>query len=296
MAERVCVIVNPAAGRGRGATMIPALTAAFASVGVTDIRTTSQAGEEFDVATAAIGDGFTTIVAVGGDGTSSNVANALLHGGRHVRLAVMPAGTGNDFAKVLGTQSADAMTMARLSVASSNRSVDVGRVEETYFLNCCGFGFDVAVLQQLAQTRWIRGSSVYILAALKQLFSYRGFNVSVGGWDGARANHMMLVIANGPFFGGTFRIAPAASLSDGMLDAVSILDLPASRRLAMLTAAIKGTHGRFAEVLMRQAEHFDLAFEFVPWYETDGELHYAQSSKLRIISCAAALRVVSADA
>ena len=296
MGERVCVIVNPAAGRGRGATMISALTTAFASVGVKDIRPTSQAGEEFDVATAAIGEGFTTIVAVGGDGTSGNVANALLHGGRHVRLAVMPAGTGNDFAKVLGTQNTDAITMARLSVTSSNKSVDVGRVEDTYFLNCCGFGFDVAVLQELEKTRWLQGSSVYVWAALKQLFSYRGFDVSVGARDVARAKHMMLVIANGPFFGGTFRIAPSASLSDGLLDAVSILDLPASRRMAMLSAAIKGTHERFAEVVMRQAEHFDVAFDEIPWYETDGELHYAQSSKLRIISCPAALRVVSAIA
>ena len=293
MAERVCVIVNPAAGRGRGAAMIPSLTAAFASVGVTDIRATSQPGEEFDLATNAIGQGFTTIVAVGGDGTTANVANALLHGGRHVRLAVMPAGTGNNFAKVLGTERADATTLARLCIQPSNISVDVGRVEDTYFLNCCGFGFDVAVLQELARTRWLRGSSVYIWAALKQLFSYRGFDVAVGQPSDARATHMMLVIANSPFFGGTFRIAPSASLSDGLLDAVSILDLPASRRLAMLSAAIKGTHEGFAEVVVRKADHFDVAFDVVPWYETDGELRYAQSANLRIISCPAALRVVA---
>lgn len=273
--------------------MIPELSSAFGSVGVTDIRQTSQAGEEFDIANAAIAEGFTTVVAVGGDGTSANVANALLHGGRHVRLAVMPGGTGNDFAKVLGTESADATRLAQLSAEPSDTLLDVGRIEETYFLNCCGFGFDVAVLQELARTRWLRGSSVYIWAALKQLFSYRGFGVSVGDWDGPRQNRMMVVIANGPFFGGTFRIAPSASLNDGLLDVVSILDIPASRRLAMLSAAIKGTHERFPEVISKQADHFDLAFDSAPWYETDGELHYAQSSKLRIISCPAALRVVS---
>src|SRR5512140_297262 len=144
MSERVCVIVNPAAGRGRGAAMLPQLTAAFAEVGVTDVRTTSVAGQERDIAFSAIRDGCTTLVAVGGDGTSGNVANALLYAGRSVRLAAMPAGTGNDFAKVLGTQKTDARAMARLCIAPSNISVDVGRVEDTYFLNCCGFGFDVA--------------------------------------------------------------------------------------------------------------------------------------------------------
>jgi len=297
MAERVCVIVNPAAGRGRGAALIPRLSAAFAKVGVEDIRTTSAPGEERDIAYAAIADGYTTIVAVGGDGTSGNVANALLHAGRSARLAVMPAGTGNDFAKVLGTHETDASTMARLCVEPSDHRVDVGRVEDTYFLNCCGFGFDVAVLQELERTRWPRGSSIYIWAALKQLFSYRGFDVSVASpeLEAQRDLHMMLVIANGPFFGGTFRIAPSASLSDGLLDAVSILDVPAGKRLAMLSAAIKGTHERFPEVIVRKSEYFDVAFDSTPWYETDGELHYAQSSSLRIISCSAALRVVAAE-
>ena len=294
MSERVCVIVNPAAGRGRGAAMIPQLTAAFAQVGVTDIRTTTGPGHEFDLANAAIADGCTTIVAVGGDGTSGNVANALLHGGRLVRLGVMPAGTGNDFAKVLCTNNIDPVAMAKLAVTPSDILLDVGRVEDTYFLNCCGFGFDVAVLQELDKTRWLRGTSVYIWAALRQLFSYRGFDVSVGaGKDVRRDFHMMLVIANGPFFGGTFCIAPSASLNDGMLDAVSILDLPAQKRMSMLSAAIKGTHESRPEVVIRRAEMFEVAFDEAPWYETDGELHRAQSSTLRIISCAAALRVVA---
>jgi diacylglycerol kinase (ATP) len=297
MTERVCVIVNPAAGRGRGAAMIPQLTAAFAKVGVTDIRTTTRPGHERELATSAIADGCTTIVAVGGDGTTGNIANALLHNARSVRLAVMPAGTGNDFAKVLCTETVDAAMMAKLSITPSDISVDVGRVEETYFLNCCGFGFDVAVLQELHKTTWLRGSSVYIWAALKQLFSYRGFDVSVGaGKDVRRDCHMMLVIANGPYFGGNFRIAPSASVNDGMLDAISILDLPANKRLSMLSAAIKGKHEGRPEVITRRADMFTVSFDEAPWYETDGELHRAQSSTLRIISCAAALRVVALQA
>jgi diacylglycerol kinase (ATP) len=297
MTERVCVIVNPNAGRGRGAAMIPQVTAAFAQVGVTDIRTTTGPGQEFELAKAAIADGCTTIIAVGGDGTSGNVANALIHGGRSVRLGIMPAGTGNDFAKVLHTSNVDASTMARLAVTPSDISLDVGRVEDTYFLNCCGFGFDVAVLQELDRTQWLRGSSVYIWAALKQLFTYRGFEAAVAsGKDRRRDVHMMLVIANGPFFGGSFQIAPKASLNDGMLDAVSILDLPPRKRLSMLSAAIKGSHVSRSEVVMKRAETFEVSFDEPPWYETDGELHRAQSSTLRISSCAAALRVVALQA
>jgi lipid kinase, YegS/Rv2252/BmrU family len=294
MTERVCVVVNPAAGRGRGSKMIPALTSAFAEVGVDDIRQTSRAGDERLIARAAIADGFTTIVAVGGDGTSGNVANAILYGGRHVRLAVLPAGTGNDFAKVLGTHRIDFTTIARLCVEPSDVRIDVGRIEDNYFLNCCGFGFDVAVLQELERTVWLRGPSVYVWAALRQLFGYRGVEVTLQPSDGREsvASRMLLVIANAPNFGGNFRIAPGASLSDGKLDAISIADLPAARRMSVLSAAIKGTHERFAEVTRSQAKSYEISFATPPWYETDGELHLAASASLRVICCPGALRVV----
>lgn len=274
--------------------MLPSITAAFAAVGVTDIRQTEQAGDERRIADAAIADGCTTIVAAGGDGTSGNVANAILFGGRHVRFGVFPAGTGNDFAKVLGTQQIDVAEMARLSVTASDERLDVGRVEDNYFLNCCGFGFDVAVLQELERTVWLRGPSVYVWAALKQLFGYRGVEITLraSGAGQASATRMLLVIANAPHFGGNFRIAPRASLTDGKLDAVSVADLSASRRMSVLSAAIKGTHERFPEVSTGQAESYEVSFATPPWYETDGELHLACSSSLRIICCPGALRVV----
>ncbi|MGH9421113.1 MAG: diacylglycerol/lipid kinase family protein [Thermoanaerobaculia bacterium] len=294
MSERVCVIVNPAAGRGRGSKMLPAITSAFAELGVADIRQTRLGGDERRLADAAIQDGCTTIVAVGGDGTTGNVANAILFGGRHVRLGVLPAGTGNDFAKVLGTRKTGIAEMARLSIEESDARVDVGRVEDNYFLNACGFGFDVAVLQELERTVWLRGPSVYVWAALKQLFGYRGVQVtlSAGSGETDTAVRMLLVIANAPYFGGSFLIAPTASLADGKLDAISVRDLPAARRMSVLSAAIKGTHGRFAEVSASQAESYDVSFATPPWYETDGELHMAASASLRIICCPGALRVV----
>ena len=162
MSDHVSVIVNPAAGRGRGAKMVPEISARFSAVGVNDIALTSARGDEDSLATAAIERGATTIVVVGGDGTSTHVANAILKSGRDVRLAVLPAGTGNDFAKVLGTDKCDIATVARRSVAPEDTRVDVGLVEDRYFLNCCGFGFDVAVLEGIHRHSWLRGNAVYL--------------------------------------------------------------------------------------------------------------------------------------
>ncbi|MGI9078427.1 MAG: acylglycerol kinase family protein, partial [Gemmatimonadaceae bacterium] len=91
----VCVIVNPASGRGRGAQALPKIREAFAAVGVSDIRITAVQHDEATFARHAIADGRTTLVAVGGDGTISNVANAIIGSGSDARLAMIAAGTGN---------------------------------------------------------------------------------------------------------------------------------------------------------------------------------------------------------
>ena len=140
MAGRVCVIVNPAAGRGRGARTHPAVRDAFAAVGVTDVRTTEVREGERAVALRAIDEGFTTLVAVGGDGTWGNVANAILNSGADVRLALIAAGTGNDFAKTAGAPMRDIPLTAKLATTEgTDVRVDVGKREDQYFLNVAGF-------------------------------------------------------------------------------------------------------------------------------------------------------------
>jgi diacylglycerol kinase (ATP) len=293
MSERVSVIVNPAAGRGRAARMLPRVRAAFAAVGVNEILLTRSRGHETDLARDAIERGATTLVVVGGDGTTTHVANAILNSGSHARLAILPAGTGNDFAKALGTDNVDSVTLAKKSVEPGNTHVDVGKIEDHYFLNCCGFGFDVAVLEGTLRRGWLRGNSVYLYTALTELFAYRGFDVRVSGES---RRHMLIAIANTEYFGGMFRIAPGAQISDGELDMVTILDLPPSRRISVLSAATKGTHFRFAECTMERAPSFQLSFPSPPTYETDGELHSAASADLTVTSCPAALRVVTTTA
>jgi diacylglycerol kinase (ATP) len=276
--------------------MLPAVQSAFAAHGVTDVRITSPETDERALATAAIADGATTIIAVGGDGTSGNVSNAILHSAATVRLGAIPAGTGNDFAKTLGATSAPLDEIARLSVESSDRRMDVGRVDDRFFLNSCGFGFDVAVLQGLASPGWLKGN-VYLYTALRQLFGFRGLNIAIrsAAADHERAIYMMLVIANGPHFGGAFEIAPAADVSDGELDGVLVLDASSVRRLRLLGAAARGKHTSYREVIVDRAAEFTLAFDQAPFYETDGEVHPANRETVTVRCVPGALRVVTAN-
>lgn len=297
MADRVTVIVNPAAGRGRGARALPAIRDAFAAVGITDVRITQSKEDERLIAQRAIDEGARTIVACGGDGTWGNVANGLLASGAasDVRLGLIAAGTGNDFAKTVGAPASDFAATARLVAEGREARVDVGKIEDHFFLNICGFGFDIAVLEDISKIPLLKGDAVYIVSALRQIVGYGGVDIDIaaGGARRGNARHLMLIIANAKNFGGAFKIAPQASLSDGVLDAISIHDASTLRRLSLFGAAAKGSHIGAPEVVHEQAPHFVVHFSTPPAYETDGEYRRAQSADLDVSCLPGALRVIA---
>ena len=288
------MIANPAAGRGRGSRLLPRVKSAFGAHGVTELRVSTGPGQEGELARRAIDDGFDTLVAVGGDGTWSNVANQILHSRADVRLALLAGGTGCDFAKTTGSPAGDPEATARLASEGPDTRVDVGRIEDRHFLNVSGFGFDIAVLEDVERIPLLRGNALYMVSAVRQLLGYRGIDIGLASAAGTwRGRHLMLIVANARNFGGAFAIAPGASLTDGMLDAVSILDASAARRISLFGAAVKGKHVTAPEVRVEQARAFTLEFESPPAYETDGEYNRARGARVEIASLPGALRVVT---
>ncbi len=294
MSERVTVIVNPASGRGRGARTAEHIHRAFADVGVTDIRFTTAIGHERELAAQALREGATTLVACGGDGTWGNVANAIVAARSSCRLAVVAAGIGNDFAKTLDIPATDIERMAHLAVSGPDLLIDVGRIEDKYFLNIAGFGFDIAVLEDIENIWWLKGVLLYKFAALKQLFTYRGLAIDIASPAAQRGSkpHLMVIVANAKFFGGTFTIAPSADLTDGKLDTIAILDAAPFARAQLFGAVGKGMHIGHPSVIAEQAERFTFAFRDPPAYETDGEYNRAKSNVVEVSCVPRALRLV----
>jgi diacylglycerol kinase (ATP) len=295
--SNVCVIVNPASGRGSGARALPAIRSAFSAVGVTEVRLTTAKGSERDDTRKALDDGFDTIVACGGDGTWGSVADAIIGAGagHQVRLALVATGTGNDFAKTVGAPARDFPATARLAVDGSDMTVDVGRIEGRHFLNVSGFGFDIAVLEDIERISWLKGDLLYLYSALRQLFGYGGIEVGIATQRNhrPRRRHLMLIVANARNFGGSFKIAPAASVTDGKLDAISILDAAPLARMRLFAAATKGTHVLAPEVLVEQSSSFTLEFAEPPAFETDGEYNRAKAAVVQIDCVPRALRVIA---
>lgn len=296
MPDPIYVVFNPHSGRGRGSQLVnPVLSALGEGGQKVEHGLTSRPGEEADLARQAIDRGFRTIVAVGGDGTWSNTAQAVIGASTPVRLGLVPGGTGCDFARSLGIPQRDLHACARIIREGHARTVDVGRIEGRYFLNIVGFGYDVAVLEDSWNVAYLEGRALYLYCAVKQLGSYPGFRVGIG--VAAQASDprqlLMLIIANARVFGGGFRIAPTADLSDGKLDAVAIGDVSFVRRLRLMGQLMRGTHGSNPAVEAIRGASFRLQFAAAPAYETDGEWNRAATADLIVETIPRALTVLA---
>jgi diacylglycerol kinase (ATP) len=289
------LIVNPAAGRGRIRSALPSLRAAFGANGITTTYETSVPGEEEELAERAILAGARTIIAVGGDGTCGRIANAILRSDVPCRLAVVPAGTGNDFAKTLGVSRYAPEQIADLVVRDDATRIDVGEADGYYFLNSCGFGFDASVLDASNDVRLLRGDAVYIYAALRQLFSYRGIDISVSGAPGVERSRMLMVtVSNGRYLGGAFKVAPHASVLDGKLDACFFGDSNVAERVKLFVGAMRGTHLGMRSVSVANVPKLALTFITNPLMEMDGELRRGKSATVELKCVPRALSVIAA--
>lgn len=287
--------------------------------------TTSSPQEEGSLADRALAEGVSLLVAVGGDGTWSHVADRIVASGRDdVSLGLLAAGTGNDFAKSFGMTHRDPEAMVAALGRGRTMKVDVGRIvspwrpsepgvrskpaETTtaepdgvrrpraprHFLNVLGFGFDVAVVDASQGARFLRGDALYQITALQQLFAFPGLplELTTRGDTVASGRHLMLTISNGRIFGGSFPIAPRAELQDGLLDACAIRDAGALTRARLFGMVARGNHEASPFVRPRQSDRFVVRFEEPVRYEVDGDIHASMTNEVEIEVVPRALRVV----
>ena len=261
------------------------------SWGVVDAALTEAAGDEARLAERALALGASVIVVFGGDGTCTRVAGSILRSRAACSLAVVPCGTGNDFAKTLGVAKLTVEQITDLARSRPSQRMDIGRADGHPFLNSCGFGFDASVLEATRNVRFLKGDAVYIYSALRQLFTYRGISVSV---DDEAGKMLMLTVSNGRYLGGAFRIAPQASVIDGKLDVGLFGDVGLIGRVRLFAGAFRGTHVGLPSVRTKRVAEMTLRFSAPPMMEVDGELRQALSSTVKIECVPRALNVIAA--
>ncbi|MGB7212442.1 MAG: diacylglycerol kinase family protein [Gemmatimonadales bacterium] len=250
------LLYNPAAGRGLAPRLRDrALRAARAHWPRIELLETERAGDGVRLAQDAAQSGFDLILVLGGDGTVHEAANGVL-GSRAPTLpsiGVIPCGTGNDFANLVGTARCRPEEAIRRLAAATQARFDVGEAWGEYFVNSAGIGLDADVAYELRTVKRLRGTAAYALALLRTLHTFRPrqLEVTVGAetWSG---RWTAVVLGNGPVEGGSFRLTPDAKPDDGELDLCAVTELPMARLLTLIPTLFWGGHGRYREVRLRR--------------------------------------------
>ena len=263
------VIINPESAGGATREAWPKIASELAThFGPFTPKFTKYAGEGIELAANAARKGTKLIIACGGDGTISEVANGILSAGTDAELGILPSGTGGDFRRTLGIP-ARAAAAARILRDGQTRSIDVGKVTLTnddgeqgsrYFLGVASFGMSADVIARVKDggpdwlptkgPKWLTGRVSFGVAMLQTALRMSATRVVVQ-LDDDPARHMTvanLCVANARYFGGGMKIAPNAKLGDGKFDVVSIGDLGAARILANAPRLYLGAHLSMAEV------------------------------------------------
>ena len=256
---QVAVIVNPAAGGGRMGRVWPAAQAALSRrLAPLHVAVTQGPGDGRRLAAEFTRRGMELIVAAGGDGTASEVADGILNaaaaGATGPDLALLPVGTGSDLARSLGI-SRDFAVLADAIAAGRIRHVDAARVsyrledgreEDRHVLNIASLGIsaDIARAVNASHKRLLTGKALFAWHTVRELARYRGVELSVR-IDGAAifsGSSAVVAIANNHSFAGGMMIAPAARMDDGLLDVVIVRDAPRLTLIRALRLVYDGSH------------------------------------------------------
>ena len=257
---------------------------------------TEGPGHGAELAARAAQDGARHIVAVGGDGTVHDVANGLLRHGAATTLGVIPVGTGNDFAKLVGVYRHDpARAVARLVSARAQR-FDVGRVGDEYFVNSMGFGFGPEVVRVRNASPARSGWLSYLSPVPRAFFGFRPPLFEVSAAEHRERGYMMMVeVCNGTTAGGAYRFAPAADPADGYLDVCLVRRVSLPRFLVAIPRVMRGTHADMKEVTLFRTREVTLRAPATPLLlHLDGELRAPDISECTVSVAPGRLNVLVA--
>lgn len=270
----VVVVANPTAGGGKAGKLIGKADAILRELRVEHtILVTRSAAEMEATAKEAADEGAPVVAVLGGDGTVSCAANGLLGSG--AALAVLPAGTGDDFARSIGASRFDAAV--RLLANPKVRPVDVVKITAgatvRHFVNVAGAGFDSEVSETAnAMSVRLGGTGTYVVALVKTLsrFSPARYRISVDDEE-FEGDAMLAVVGNGVSYGGGMKVTPGAILDDGQMDVCVVEAVSKAAFLRAFPRVFAGTHTTHPKVKMFRGTHIAMEANRELLLYADGE-------------------------
>lgn len=290
--QRIKLVINPGAGRGRTEKLLPRVMDCLSQKGLSyQFVMTQRSGDGFFLARQAVADGFGIVVAVGGDGTVNEVASALVDSA--AALAVVPTGHGNDFFRGLGIPLNLDWACAVLKDAHCEY-LDVGQINGQYFFNEVGIGLLAEAARFARAVKWGRGTNLYLQGLFKALKSFEPLKVVIK-IDQVHLERLIsfLAIGNGCSTGGGFRLTPDASFTDGLLDLCVVDKTNVLTVVRHLPKARTGTHTRLDITRVFRGRNIEILSEVPLPVHVDGEIMLPPPKHLQLTVHPQRLRVIT---
>lgn len=275
------VILNPYSNRWNAKARWPEAEAALKAAGVDfEMVMSDRPGHITELAEQAARQGFSPIIAAGGDGTIGEAVNGLAHAAKNGQdllgpFGILPLGTANDLVSNLNLP-LDLQAAARIIKTGNTKRMDVGRVNDRYFANNSAAGLEPYVTTKQVKITWIKGILRYLVAAVWAIMERPTWIANIKWDDGEYNGPLSLVtIGNGSRSGGVFYMIPHADPFDGKLTFVYGYRPTRLAMLATLPKAMKPGAGSYVEVdgiHEQNATWIKIHLENPSPAHTDGEL------------------------
>ena len=240
MKRRFALLANPAARGGRALEALPDVQHELERLGAEHRLVKTHSLDHACSEARAAYEAGETVMSFGGDGLVGRLAGVLR--GTEGSLAIIPAGRGNDFARVLGIPR-DMREAARLAVEGKERMLDVALANGKPFVGIASLGFDSDANRIANEAKLVRGNLVYVYAAFRALAAWKHatFEVTIDG-ETRSYSGWSVAVANSKAFGGGMLAVPHAQLDDGKLDVFMVSACGKLEYARDLPKVFKGTH------------------------------------------------------
>ena len=266
------VICNPTSGNGAGRDALQKVKQLLKEKDVAAVyHETAHPLHAIELTRQAVQEGADTVIAIGGDGTLHEVAQELKD--TKTVLGIIPAGTGNDFIKSINIP-LETEKALEIILSGSVKAVDTVQINDRLFLNECGCGFDVMVLDYAEKAKkHVKGLLPYLYGVLQTIGHFKSVHVKLSVEDNPpeEKDILVLAVANGRFIGGGIPIAPHAIPDDGLLDVLVVDTMTKGRMISVLPGLLKGKIEDFKETVHQRVKSLRLESKNVR-INIDGEI------------------------
>lgn len=271
--KRARIIYNPTSGREIFKRHLAEVLQKLERAGYeTSCHATTGEGDAIKAARAAVERRFDLVIAAGGDGTINEVVNGLAEQDYRPRLGIIPTGTTNDFARALHIPR-DVEAATEIIVQGDTIPVDIGRINDRYFINIAGGGRLTELTYEVpSKLKTMIGQLAYYLKGIEMLPSIRSTEVSIE-FDGKifEGEVMLFLVGLTNSVGGFERLAPDSSINDGMFSLLILKKTNLAEFIRIATLAVRGEHINDPNVIYTQANRIKVQSKEKVQLNLDGE-------------------------